>query len=56
MGTILTLRHNPALSRGHAMKTQDRHVESELVQTFEPLRTLFAVLALVLGFIASAHM
>lgn len=54
--TILRLRHESATSRGKIMKTQDRKLETELVQTFEPLRTLFAVLALLLGFLASVHM
>ncbi len=38
------------------MKNQERKVESELSQTFEPLRTVFALLALFLGLIASVRL
>lgn len=37
------------------MKTSQRETESELSRNFEPLRTTFAVLALLLGLIAGLH-
>ncbi len=38
------------------MKTDRPDPNAELSQTFEPLRFVFAIGALLLGFIASAHL
>ena len=38
------------------MKTDRPEPNAELSQTFEPLRFIFAIGALLLGFIASAHL
>ena len=38
------------------MKNDRPDPNSELSQTFEPLRFVFAIGALLLGFIASAHL
>ena len=37
------------------MKTERPEANAELQQSFEPLRTTFAVLALLLGMIAAVH-
>lgn len=37
------------------MNTKPSGLDAELGRTFEPLRTSFAVLALLLGLIASLH-
>lgn len=37
------------------MKTDRTDANAELQQSFEPLRTVFALLALALGFIAALH-
>lgn len=38
------------------MKSQRPEPNSELTQTFEPLRVIFAISALLLGLIASLHL
>jgi hypothetical protein len=37
------------------MKTDRSEANAELQESFEPLRTIFAVLALLLGLIAAMH-
>jgi hypothetical protein len=50
------LAPEPALTRSRTMKTDRPEPNAELSQTFEPLRFIFAIGALLLGFIASAHL
>ena len=50
------LAPEPALTRSKTMKTDRPEPNAELSQTFEPLRFIFAIGALLLGFIASAHL
>jgi hypothetical protein len=42
-------------SRSTAMKTDRTEANAELHESFEPLRTTFAVLALLLGLVAAMH-
>ncbi len=50
------LAPEPALTLSKTMKTDRPEPNAELSQTFEPLRFIFAIGALLLGFIASAHL
>ena len=50
------LAPEPAPTRSKTMKTDHPEPNAELSQTFEPLRFIFAIGALLLGFIASAHL
>jgi len=50
------LAPEPALTRSKTMKNDRPEPNTELSQTFEPLRFIFAIGALLLGFIASAHL
>jgi hypothetical protein len=50
------LAPEPAHTRSKKMKTDRPEPNAELSQTFEPLRYFFAIGALLLGFIASAHL
>jgi hypothetical protein len=45
----------PALERTQTMKTDRPDSNAELSQTFEPLRYVFAIGALLLGFLASVR-
>jgi hypothetical protein len=48
--------HPPSSRRNRVMKTDRPEANAELQQSFEPLRTGFAVFALLLGMIAALHM
>jgi hypothetical protein len=47
------LRENQRLPKKKIMKTERPEPNAELSQTFEPLRFVFAIGALLLGFVAS---
>jgi hypothetical protein len=49
----LGLRENQRLPKKKIMKTERPEPNAELSQTFEPLRFVFAIGALLLGFVAS---
>ena len=55
-GANLGSRQNRRSRFVKTMKTDRPEPNAELSQTFEPLRFIFAIGALLLGFIASAHL